>query len=40
MWLILHFLGEGQDGYYIRPSFKMAFFERIHEVNPYSGWGR
>ena len=37
---VLRFTTDGPDEYYIRPHVKMQFFERVYEVNPYSGWAR
>ena len=37
MWMVLRLTGDGPDGDYVRPNFKMSFFERIHEINPNAG---
>ena len=40
MWAIMRYTLDGPEAYYVCHNFRVTFFERIHEVNPYAGCAR
>ena len=40
MWAIMRYTLNGSDEYYVRPNFRVGFFNPIWEIDPYNGWSR